>query len=130
MEPDGKKLKKGCYYKFIIAAADKNGKLLAVSKTVHTATDGGRYGNYKAVKKVRPNRSSIGIKKGKLRRLKVKELRMSGPVARHRKLSWESSDTTVAKVIDGKVRAISTGKCRIWAYSQNGVYTTYKITVK
>ena len=64
-----KKLKKGTYYKYYVAAYDKNEKVLAVSKTIHIATPGGKNGNTKAVK---INKKKVSLKKGKTFKLKAK----------------------------------------------------------
>ena len=46
------------------------------------------------------------------------------------KVKWSSSNKSVATVKKGKVTAKKKGKCTIYAYAQNGVYTTFKVTVK
>ena len=51
-------------------------------------------------------------------------------VARYRAMSWESSNTKIATVKKGKVIAGKKGSCTIYAYAQNGVYTTFRITVR
>lgn len=126
-----KKLKKGTYYKFMIAAVDKYGKVIAVSKTVHVTTAGGKKGNDKSVKRITPKNGKLSLKLKKSKKSKVKEIRGKQKVARHRAVKWESSNTKIAKVTQkGKVTAKAKGKCTIWAYAQNGVYATFKVTVK
>ena len=52
-------------------------------------------------------------------------------VRRHRKISFETADPKVAVVTkDGKITAIGKGQCMIYAYAQNGVMKTIKVTVK
>ena len=128
----GQKLKKGTYYKFLVAAVDKNGRVIAVSKTVHVTTNGGKKGNYKSVKRVKPTKKSkYAIKAGKTKKLKVKAVKAKKKVAKHRATAWEYSNPNVATVSKkGKVTAKGKGTCTIYAYAQNGVYTTFKITVK
>ena len=127
----GEKLKKGTYYKFVVKAVDKDGKVLAVSKTVHVTTKGKR-GNDKAVKRVKPTKKAkYTLNAGKTKKLKVKEVKGKKRVARHRVVSWESSNPNVVVVSKkGKVTAKGAGTCTIYAYAQNGVYTTFKIIVK
>ena len=127
----GKSLKKGTYYKFLVTAVDKKGRVVATAKTVHVTTKG-KKGNYKSVKRVKPTKKSkYTISAGKSKKLKVKEVKGKKKVSRHRAVAWESSDPNVAVVSKkGKVNAKGKGVCTIYAYAQNGVYTTFTITVK
>ena len=48
----------------------------------------------------------------------------------HRKLQWESSDTSVARVTaSGKVKAKKAGTCYVYVYAQDGVFARCKVTV-
>jgi len=121
-------LKKGKYYKYFVAAHDKNGKILASSKTVHIATSGGKKGNTKSVKL---NKKKATLKKGKTVKLKAKLKNGKLKVSKHRKVAYESDNPRVATVSkSGKVKAVGKGKCTIYAYAQNGVFAKCKITVK
>ncbi len=125
-----KKLKKGTYFKFLIVALDKKGKVLASSKTVHIATSGGKVGNDKTVKL---NKTKVSLKAKATFKLKAKEVPKSKKlkVKRHRKIKFESSDTKIAKVNSkGKITARKKGKATIYVYAQNGLYKTVKVTVK
>lgn len=129
----GKKIKKNTYYKFMVVAIDKNGKILAISKTVHVATAGGKKGNDKAVKITKPKKAKLTLKVGKTYKMKVKEVRPSKKkkkVHRHRPVAYESTNKKVATVSKGKIKAKGKGKATIYAYAQNGVYKTVKVTVK
>ena len=96
-----------------MSAHDKNGNILASSKTIHIATSGGKKGNTKSVK------LKATLKNGKLK------------VSKHRKVAFESDNPKVATVSkSGKVKAVGKGKCIIYAYAQNGVFAKCKITVK
>ena len=56
---------------------------------------------------------------------------MKKPLRRHRKLSYESSNTKVATVTKkGVIRAKAKGTCMVYVYAQNGVYKKIKVTVK
>ena len=49
----------------------------------------------------------------------------------HYDLRFESSDSSVATVSGGgKITAKKKGTCTIYVYTQNGLYTTVKVTVK
>lgn len=124
-------LEKGTYYKFVVVAVDNNDEVVAISKTVHVTTNGGKKGNDKSVKRAKPTMKSkytIGV--GKTKKLKVKTVKGKKKAAKHRAVAWESTDTNIATVSKGKVTARGKGTCTIFAYAQNGVYTTFKITVK
>ncbi len=120
------KLKKETQYKYVVAAV-KGSKVYAVSKTVHVTTAGGNTGNYN---KVKLNKKSLSLKKGKSGKIKATLKHDKSKVNIHRKLAWESDNIKVAKVKNGKVTAVGKGKCYVYAYTQNGVYAKVKVTVK
>ena len=127
----GKKLKKGKYYKFIVIAIDKNNKVVTTSKTVHIATKGGKVTNDKGVKtKAKKNKVSIKVKK--TFKLKAKEKKpKKGKVKRHRAIKYESLNAKVASVdAKGVIKGIKKGKTTVFAYAQNGVSASVKVTVK
>ena len=122
-----KKLKKGTYYKYLIVA-EKGTKALAVSKTIHVATKGGKVGNNT---KVKLNKKKLSLKKGKSKKVKATLKRGSLKVKIHRKVAFESTNPKVAKVSSkGKITAKKKGTCYVYAYAQNGVAAKVKVTVK
>ena len=126
------KLKKGKYYKFLVVALDKNGKVVATSKTIHVATKGGKVGNTKKVI-ITNSKSTKTIKKGKSFTLKTKLKAESKKlnVKKHRKVAFESSNKSIATVSSkGKIKAKKKGTCYIYAYAQNGVKAKIKVKVK
>lgn len=127
----GKKVKKGTYYKFMVVALDKNNKVIGSSKTVHVATKGGKVGNDKAVTTA-AKKNKVTLKKGEKFRLKAKEVPASKKlkVRRHRKISYESSNSGIAAVNNGKITAKKKGTCYVYAYAQNGVFKKIKVTVR
>ena len=126
-----KKLKKGTYYKYVVAAykvVDGKKVTIAVSKTIHAATTGGKYGVAKSVK---VNKSKVTLKKGKKFTIKAKEIKQNKTIKHHRAIAYESSNTKVATVSKkGVVKAKGKGTCYIYVYAQNGVYKKVKVTVK
>lgn len=126
-------LKKGTYYKYVISAFDKNGKHIATSRTMHIATKGGKYCNYKSVTtKAKKNKVTLQ-KKGKTFKLGAKAVKESSKLKAnaHRKIRYESSDKKVATVDStGKITAKKKGKCYVYAYAQNGIYKKITVTVK
>ena len=122
-----KKLKKNTYYKYLIVAV--NGKTaLAVSKTIHVATRGGKKGNFTGLK-LSKTKASLKKKKTVKIRSTAKQGRLK--VSVHRKVAWESSNPKVATVNSkGRIKAISKGTCYIYAYTQNGICKKVKVKVK
>ncbi len=136
-----KKLKKGTYYKYIVRAYKKIGGKkvsLAVSKTVHAVTTGGKYGNAKSVnvktdKKLKKKKSTytLKIKKNKKYSLKVSLKKPSKKMKSHRKTLYESSNTSIATVTaKGVIKGKKKGSCYIYVYAQNGMYKKIKVNVK
>ena len=123
-------LKKGTYYK-VIVVANGGGKARAVSKTVHAATAGGKAGNHKSVQIT--GKKSLTIKKGKTVKIKAKAIPKDGKqkVSIHKKLAFETGNPKIATVDrNGKVKAVGKGKCTIFVYAQNGVFTKINVKVK
>ena len=118
--------KAGTYYKFIVAAVNGK-KVLAVSKTIHVVTNGGKYGN---AKKVKLDKKTLKLKTGKSYTLKVTITEPAKGVKNHRKTAFESSDIRVATVNSkGKIKAVGKGSCYVYAYAQNGRSARVKVTV-
>lgn len=123
-----KKLKKGTYYKYIVIAI-KDGKAIAISKTIHIATTGGKVGNPKSVKL---KKKSYSVKVEKTVKIKASEVPASTKlkVKKHRAIAFESSNSNIATVSGkGVVKGIRKGICYIYTYAQNGVMGKVKVTV-
>lgn len=129
---DKKKLKKGTYYKFIIVAANAKNEVVSTSKMIHEATAGGKVGNDKKVK-TNAKKNKVVIKAKKKFKLKAKEVPASKKlkVKRHRKVAYESSNTKIVTVSGkGVIKGLKKGKCKVYAYAQNGVCQVIKVMVK
>ena len=103
---------------------------IGISKTVHAATLGGKKGN---AKKITVKKAKVIFKQGKSFTIKAKQvpLKKKSKIAKHRKISYESSDPAIATVSSsGKMKAKKKGKCNIYVYAQNGVYKQIRVTVK
>ena len=138
------KVKKSTYYKFIVVALDKKNNVVSTTKMIHAATKGGKIGNHKSVTvKAKVNAkgkatkkynslSKTVLKKGKSLKLKVtlNPASKKQKVAKHVGVRYESSNTKIATVSGGKIKAKAKGKCTIYVYAQNGVFKGVKITVK
>ena len=120
-----RKLGKGKYYKFIVLAV-KDGNAVSVSKTLHIATAGGKYGNHK---KVTISKKKLTLKKGTSKKLKAKAYIGKLKVKVHRSIRWESSNPNVVTVKKGKIKAVGKGTAKIYAYAQNGKFAKCKVTV-
>lgn len=127
-------LRKGTYYKFILVAIDKKGKVVATSKMIHVATKSGKAGNYKSVKISKSVVSKAKkLNKGKKLKLKAKPVRQdkNKKVKKHSGLRYASTSTKIATVSSkGVITAKKKGTCYIYAYAQNGVYKRIKVIVR
>ena len=130
----GAAIQKGTYYKFMMIAADSQGKVISTSKTVHAATKGGKIGNHKKVTvKKSVTKKAKKLKKGKTLKLKAKAVPQAKKlkVRKHRGIMYESSNPAVAQVNGkGTVKGVGKGTCYIYAYAQNGTCAKVKVTVK
>lgn len=126
-----RKCKKGTYYKYMVRAykiIDGKKVTIAVSKTIHVITRGGKNGNAKSVKL---NKNKVTLKTGKTWRIKAKEIKQSKPLRHHREVSYESSRPQITTVSQkGVIKTKKKGKCTIFAYAQSGVYKKVQVTVK
>lgn len=126
-----KKLQKGTGYKYIVQAyqiSDGKVQILTTSKTIHSITTGGKYGNVSSLKL---NKTKVTLKAGKKVTLKATEKNSGKKIKRHRQVAYESSNTKVAAVNKkGVITAKKKGTCYIYVYAQNGVYKKVKVTVK
>jgi hypothetical protein len=123
-----KALKKATYHKFIVVALDSKGKVVTTSKVIHVATKGkGNPAKVKVSSKVKKNK--LSLKKGKTVKLAGKAV--GKKVTQHVKVRYESSNPKIAKVDSkGAVKGLKKGKCKIYAYAQNGVCRIITVTVK
>ena len=124
----GKKLAKGKYYKFLMVAVDSAGKVVTTSKTVHAATLGGKAGNpTKVTTKAKKNKVTVKAKKT----FKLAAKQAGKKIKKHRVVSYETSNAKVATVSKkGVIKGVKKGKCKIYAYAQNGVCAVITVTVK
>ena len=129
---NGKKIAKGTYYKFIIVALDKDNNVVSSSKTIHSATLGGKVGNCKSIStKAKKNKVSIKAKKTFKLKPKQKAQKKKLKIKNHRKLMYESSDESIATVNkSGVIKGVSKGTCEVYVFAQNGVFQKIKVTVK
>ena len=126
-----KKLAKGKYYKYIVVAYVEIGeqeRALSCSVSVHAATKGGKTGNPKKVSV----KKKLSLKKGKKKKLKIKVKKTSKKMKTHIALTRFEMDKTGIITVNkkGKVKAKKKGKCILYVYAQNGIYTKVKVTVK
>jgi hypothetical protein len=124
-----KKLKKKTNYSYVVAAFDKDGKLISTSKTIKVVTKGGNYTN---VKKLTVSKKTLKLKAKKSTKIKVKITKDDkNKKLKSKKLTYVSSNPNVAKVNSkGKITAKKKGKCTIYVYANNGISASTKVTVK
>ena len=98
---------------------------------IHLATKGGKYTN---VKKLKANISSVTLKKGKTKTLKITQTyaeKNKKLLLHMRPLTYTTSNKIVATVTaKGVIKAKGTGSCYIYVTAYSGVYTRVKVTVK
>ena len=129
---DGKKISKGTYYKFIIVAVDKDNNVVSSSKTIHSATLGGKVGNCKKLT-TKAKKDKVTVKAKKTFKLKPtqKAEKKKLKIKNHRKLMYECSDTSIATVNkSGVIKGLKKGKCTVYVYAQNGIFKKISVTVK
>ena len=127
----------GRYYKFCVAAVTEGKdivKISAPSPIIYIATSGGRVGNEKSVKILNIKNQKISLKAGKSFYIEAKALPASTGqrVKKFRELQYESTRPDIASVgkSSGIITAEKKGSCTIYVYTQNGVFTTIRVTVK
>ena len=131
-------LKKGTFYKYIIKAyktIDGKKVITDTSASIHAVTQGGKKGVAKSVSVTVAGKNSsisqITLEKGQTVQIEAVEIRKDKPISRHRAIKYESSNKKVATVSStGVITAKEKGTCKIWVYTQNGVYKVITVTVK
>ena len=126
-----KKLRRARYYKYVVVALNKD-EVVSVSKTVHVTTKGGRGGNYRWIR-TRAKKNAVVISMGDKFKLGAKAKGTTGKagVSRHRKIAYESSDSSIAAVSKkGTIKAMKKGTCYVYAYAQSGLSKQIRVTVK
>ena len=116
----------------MVIALDNDNNVVSSSKIIHVATKGGKVGNVgKVTTKAKKNK--VTLRKGKKFKLAGKQVAASKKlkVKVHRKVTYESTNSKVATVTSkGVIKAKKKGKCYVYAYAQNGVFSKIKVTVK
>lgn len=126
-----KKLKKKSYYSFLIKALDTSGKTLAQSAKIFASTKG--RGNAKKVTiKVKGKKKTTNtIKKGRKLPIKVTIKKTGGKMKKYKGIRYASSNPAIASISSrGIIRTRKKGKCKIYAYAQNGIAAAIKVVVK
>ena len=130
----GKSVKKATWYRFYVKALDKNGETIAISKSVHVVTNGGKYTNNKVTVNKSVLTKAKNLKVGNTLNVnaKVKGIgKGKAPGTSHGKeLNYESSNKEIATVSsNGKITANKTGTCYVYAYTVDGRYVAVKVVV-
>ncbi len=137
-----KGLKENTAYKYYVKAIDAKGKTVVKSAMVHSAT-GNVYGKYTNAKSVSAKVGKKTLKRGESTKLTMK----TAPAVKGMRVLWKghtdqyrfaitdanypSASSGAVKVSrNGKVKAVSKGKARIYIMAANGVRTLVTITVK
>lgn len=125
------KLKKGTYYKFIVVAVNAKDKVVSSSKVIHVATKGNKKKSNNTKIVVKPKKG-IKLKVKKTAKLKVTVMKAKKTTVRkHVGIRYESTNKKVATVSKkGVIKGKAKGKCKVYAYAQNGLYKAVNVTVK
>ena len=130
---DGKTLKKNTYYKILVVACKDTPaageRVIAVSRTIHAATAGGKSGN---PVKLKIKKSKLTIKAKKKAFIKAtQKAKKKTKIKKHRAIRFESLDPSIATVTNkGVVTGKKKGKCKVIVYAQNGISKKISVTVK
>jgi len=135
----GKGIKARTGYRMRVKAytlVDGQKEYICSSPIVHAFTSGysGSYYNPKSVSL--KSKDKITIKKGKTSTVKASAIRLRKskkliPGSHAAAVRYISNNPKIAKVSSkGKITAVKTGKCYIYAYTVNGTYKKIRVTVK
>lgn len=103
---------------------------------IYTNTQASNNNTQPQIKKLKPTKKKLTIRKGRSAKLKVKittydTYKVPSTESLTKDLTYKSSDKRIATVNSkGKVKGVRKGKCVIYITSQNGVKTKVKIKVK
>ena len=122
----------------VVAYKNVNGEKMPMvaSVVIHVPTKGGKVTAAKSVKVTDTKKKAItkaSVKKGKTFQLKASEVKEEKKlkINTKQKIKFESSDPKVATVNNsGKITGKKKGKATVWAYAQNGIFKSVKVTVK
>ena len=122
---DGKALKKGTYYKFVVIALNNEGKEISISKSIFVATDGGKKDNPTGIT-VKP--ADVKLKVGATKKLAAKDT--GDDVKDYVGIRYCSSNEKIAKVTKkGVVKGVKKGTCKVFAFTQNGIAKAVDVTI-
>ncbi|MCR5543920.1 MAG: Ig-like domain-containing protein, partial [Eubacterium sp.] len=132
-----KNLEKGfCYKSYVKAYRMVKGKkqYIAESYEVHSLSTKS-YGRRTNAKNVKLKSKSVTLHKGdtfKIKGAKITPAVKSKKLVIHgKKFRYVSSDSSIATVSDkGKIKAVSSGECKIYVVSSNGVYSAITVEVE
>ena len=132
----GKKIRKGKYYKFCVAALDQDDCYLTASRMIYAASKGGKWKNpvKMTIKKKTGKRAkairTITLKRGKTVKIKAR-ISNSKKIRKFRSPVFISENAGIASVSsNGQLKAKKTGACYIRVYAQNGLSKAVKAIVK
>lgn len=132
-----KNLKKGRNYKAYVKAwimRDGVKQYITTSPTVH-AIAGGSNALFTNPKRVAVKKKAVTLSVGKTSKIRASVIKLRKgkrliSKSHAPKLRYMSTNTAVATVTSkGKIKAVGSGTCTVYAYAANGVWKTIKVTV-
>lgn len=107
---------------------------IGTSRVLYAAGDSNK--TYTNIKKLKPSKKTVTVKKGKRKKLQTKYKKQKSAKSiisntNGKKLNYYSSDTSIATVdAAGRVKGVAKGKCTIYILAHNGVKTSITVKVK
>ena len=129
-----KKLEKSSYKFYVVAYRVQDGKTIELAKSpkIHVIINNAVKGHSNPTD-IKVNKTSVTVKKGKTVKVKGTYVCKKKPLIRNHAeyVRYRSSDSHIAKVDkNGKITGKKKGKCKIYVFTQNGIWKTVKVTVK
>ena len=129
-----KKLQTKSYKFYVVAYRAQGGKTITLSKSpsAHVIINNAVKGHSNPTG-IKVNKTSVTVKKGKSVKVKGTIVCKKKPLnkAHGAYVRYKSSDIHFAKVDkNGKITGKKKGKCKVYVYTQNGIWKAVKVTVK
>lgn len=129
-----KKLQTKSYKFYVVAYRAQGGKTITLSKSpsAHVIINNAAKGHSNPTG-IKVNKTSVTVKKGKSVKVKGTIVCKKKPLnkAHGAYVRYKSSDIHFAKVDkNGKITGKKKGKCKVYVYTQNGIWKAVNVTVK
>lgn len=129
-----KKLKKSTYKFYVVAYRTQGGKTikLSTSPSMHIIINNAVKGHSNPTG-IKVDKTSVTVNAGKTAKVKGTIVCKKKPLGKDHVgyVRYKSSDIHIAKVdAGGKITGVMKGTCKVYVYTQNGIWKAVKVTVK